>query len=253
MGKRLLVIGDTIIDEYVNLKAIGLSLESPTIKTEITDQNIIFGGAANVAKFAHRFGMNVDFMTCMSKDSEKLFLSRFDLNLINVNHSIENKKTRFYVHHGDETYKHLQINTINKSPININWNFSAYDIVAFSDYRCGLIQPPVIKKAINSKCQTFGASQLSDKKSNLDWYLQTDYIVCNKQESEHIERKENVVITKGRQGCELNSSHYESREVTNVKNTIGAGDCFYAAFLAYGDPQESNNAAATYVEGGYGF
>ena len=253
MGKRLLVIGDTIIDEYVDLKAIGLSLESPTIKTEPLESKIVFGGAANVAKFARKFGMDVDFITCMSKDSEELFSSRFDVDLLNANYTVENRKTRFYVQHGDERYKHLQINKVNKLSMNVKWNFSLYDIIAFSDYRCGLIQSPVIRRAANSHCETFGASQMSDKESNLAQYIDLDYIVCNKYESQFLERRNNVIITNGSKGSQLNGVHYEPKAVDNVKSTIGAGDCFYAAFLAYRDLKKANEIAGDYIEGKYEF
>ena len=253
MGKRLLVIGDTIIDEYIDLKAVGLSLESPTIKTEPTGSKIVFGGAANVAKFARKFGMDVDFITCMSTDSEELFLSGFDVNLLNANYTVENRKTRFYIEHGDEKYKHLQINKINKLSMNVKWNFSLYDTIAFSDYRCGLIQSPVIRRAMKSHCEIFGASQMSDKEPNFHQYMGLDYIVCNKKESESFERRHNVVITDGSKGSELNGVHYEAKPVDNIKNTIGAGDCFYAAFLAYKDVEKANQIAADYVEGKYEF
>lgn len=253
MGKRLLVIGDTIIDEYVDLKAVGLSLESPTIKTEPIDSKIVFGGAANVAKFARKFGMDVDFITCMTRDSEELFCSRFDIDLLNANYTVENKKTRFYVQHGDERYKHLQINKVNKISMNVKWNFSLYDVIAFSDYRCGLIQSPVIGRAMQSHCETFGASQVSDKDPNFLQYIGLDYIVCNEYESQFFDRRKNVVITKGSGGSELNDVHYDAKPVDNVKNTIGAGDCFYAAFLAYRDLEKANQAAADYIEGKYEF
>ena len=37
---KYLIVGDTIIDEDVSLEAVGLSLESPTLKTTYRNKNI---------------------------------------------------------------------------------------------------------------------------------------------------------------------------------------------------------------------
>jgi bifunctional ADP-heptose synthase (sugar kinase/adenylyltransferase) len=262
MGKKILIIGDTIVDRDINLRVVGLSLESPTLKTCITGESVSFGGAANVAKFAHLFGAEVSFITCMSEDSAKLFLSKYDIKLININKDVENIKTRFYVKHGDATYKHLQVNSIdtqleslpnNKHPIEcLNpICFSRYDLIAISDYRCGLVTDGLIDKIADSECLTFGASQVSDKQSNLHKYSKLNYIVCNKNESKTIDRKDNMVITDGKNGCELNGIHYPAFGVSDGKKTIGAGDCFYAAFLAYDDIEQANKTAFEYMEGKY--
>ena len=54
-GLKYLVVGDTILDEDIYLKAVGLSLESPTIKTTYDSKRINYGGAANVARFLKKF------------------------------------------------------------------------------------------------------------------------------------------------------------------------------------------------------
>ena len=48
---KYLVVGDTILDETIELEACGLSLESPTIKTSLVTRMTDYGGAANVAKY----------------------------------------------------------------------------------------------------------------------------------------------------------------------------------------------------------
>ena len=252
MVKKILIIGDTIIDEDINLKVIGLSLESPTFKTKTSSKKINFGGAANVARYASKFGLDVDFLTCMSVDSEKHFKNKYDINLINIDNSVENRKTRFYIEHGDSKYKHLQINETNSKSVYTNLQekgLQKYDLIAFSDYRCGLISKHIIEKAKNSGKKTFGASQVSGKKSNLNNYEKLDYIVCNESESDTVTRRQNVLITKGDQGCEMNGTVYPAYPVKNVETIIGAGDCFYAAFLAYECPSKSNELASRYVSG----
>jgi len=263
MGKKALIIGDTIIDQDINLQAIGLSLESPTIKTKLVSKRTTFGGAANVARFASLFDVNVSFLTCMSDINAELFLSKYNINLINLNDKVENVKTRFYISHGDASYKHLQINDPNLYFTHVSLDrhptdhfiksisLDDYDIIAFSDYGYNLITDYAIKKAVNSKCITFGASQVSGGKSNLSKYEQLYYIVCNEKESQTIDRRHNIIITKGAYGCEWNGVNYPGFTPQNQKNIIGAGDCFFAAFLAYTDVVQANKTASLYIEGKY--
>tara|TARA_R110000824_G_scaffold191182_1_gene372794 strand:+ start:1174 stop:1944 length:771 start_codon:yes stop_codon:yes gene_type:complete len=252
MGKRVLIIGDSIIDKSVNLQALGLSLESPTLKTSFMHESRHYGGAANVAKFAALFGLEVTFATCMSESSEKAFIKNNDLKLINFNNKIENIKTRFYVNHGNATYKHLQINEINKKSFYFDLPadfMSEYDIIALSDYRCGVVSQQLVSNSVKSAALTFGASQISTHPSNFEMFQQMDYLVCNKAEATSFERRENVLITDGANGCMFNEKHYPAPAVKNPANIIGAGDCFYAAILAFGDPLLANQKAAAYVSG----
>ena len=57
-----------------------------------------------------------------------------------------------------------------------------------------------------------------------------------------------MCITKGSKGCSLNGTEYPSFELENVVSTMGAGDAFYAAFLASGDPEFANAEACNFIE-----
>ena len=60
---RVLVIGDTIVDVNVFAEAVGLALESPTLKGEFTDQRESLGGAANLARELTTLGARVTMIT----------------------------------------------------------------------------------------------------------------------------------------------------------------------------------------------
>tara|TARA_Y100000004_G_scaffold96009_1_gene107507 strand:+ start:3255 stop:4028 length:774 start_codon:yes stop_codon:yes gene_type:complete len=248
---KYLIIGDTIIDETIDLEATGLSLESPTIKTVPYDYSYDFGGAANVAKFLAGFDRRVTFATSMEDIQAVEFERRYpDVELLNYYQGRSNKKSRMWVRHGDSRYKHLQINNVNDEiaqsfmPI---FDLDEYDIIAFADYRCGFIKSKIIKHVTDSGKITYASSQISSRESNYDRYFDIDYIVCNKKESEYVDRKTNICITVGAAGCIMNGVPYKAPLVENPINTIGAGDCFYAALLATGDPNFANEKASEYV------
>ena len=243
---KYLVVGDTIVDEDIFLKASGLSLESPTLKTTYTTTKVNYGGAANVAKFLTEMDMDVTFITSLSPK----YVEMLDLKVKTFYQGKDNIKKRYWVTHGDSTYKYLQINDVNDGSICpiIDVDVSDYDVIAFSDYRCGFISDEFILRCLSSGKKTYASSQISSHPSNYHRYMECDYIVCNETESKFVERDNNVCITKGRRGCSLNGVEYFPFPVNTVVNTIGAGDCFYAAFLATGDPDYANRRAAEFVE-----
>jgi bifunctional ADP-heptose synthase (sugar kinase/adenylyltransferase) len=247
---KYLVVGDTIIDETVELKACGLSLESPTIKTVPDNHYYDYGGAANVAKFLARFGRNVTFATSVDYDTVETLERFYGITVKNYYQGRENKKTRYWVKHGDAMYKHLQINAVNQEfsqSFLENFDLDPYDIIAFADYRCGFIRETFIKHATDSGKITYASSQISSRKSNYDRYFDIDYLVCNEEEAKHTQRVTNICVTKGSKGCQFNGVSYPAYVPEKVVNTIGAGDCFYAALLATGDPDYANKKASEFV------
>ena len=66
--KTILVIGDPILDISVYSEAIGLSLETPTLKTKKIVSSTTMGGAANVVKNCLALGAKCHFVTVLGDD-----------------------------------------------------------------------------------------------------------------------------------------------------------------------------------------
>jgi sugar/nucleoside kinase (ribokinase family) len=88
---------------------------------------------------------------------------------------------------------------------------------------------------------------VSSQDSNFEQYSWVDYLVCNEEESKYLQSFNNVYITKGHKGCVFNNVEYPAYPVSQVKQIIGAGDCFYAALLIFNDPDKANHLASKYV------
>jgi rfaE bifunctional protein kinase chain/domain len=65
---NVVVIGDTIIDEYVNCDAVGMSQEDPTIVVRPNHSDYFLGGAGIVAAHAQSLGGSVNFHTVLGAD-----------------------------------------------------------------------------------------------------------------------------------------------------------------------------------------
>tara|TARA_B100001996_G_scaffold382948_1_gene376469 strand:+ start:2337 stop:3110 length:774 start_codon:yes stop_codon:yes gene_type:complete len=247
---KFLIVGDTIIDEDIFLIASGLSLETPTLKTVYDTNRFNYGGAANVARRLADYDLNVTFLTSVSEEHVNS-ISSTGAKILNFYQGKNNTKSRYWVSRGDSTYKYLQVNSVNDENLHplIDVNLSDYDIVAFSDYRCGLITEPFINTCVKHKgIETYASSQISSRQSNYFLYNKVDYIVCNEKESRSVGRDSNICVTKGDKGCSFKGIDYEGYKVEDAVSTMGAGDAFYAAFLASGDPEFANMEASNFVE-----
>ena len=252
--RKILVVGDTIIDRNVYVEATGLSLETPTIKGNFLHQEDLLGGAANLVSHLRIFGCECTFMTSVSPD-------RSLHNVINLFCDKENIKTRFWVKKGDEEYKILQINSVNTDPIPCIESIDEdYDLIIVSDYRCGLLSTDLISLLRKLPGKKIIASQVSDKQPNFFMYDGFDEIVLNEKEYELLDTSFNRVhVTMGEKGSMIieRTKDGETKKTfsaypVNVKNTVGAGDAFYGALLATDDHDTANKWASYVVSKKFG-
>ena len=75
-GKNILVIGDLIVDEYIQCEALGMSREDPTIVVSPLRQDHFLGGAGIVAAHAKGLGANVHYLTVTGEDQTANFAAQ---------------------------------------------------------------------------------------------------------------------------------------------------------------------------------
>jgi|688.fasta_scaffold54395_7 bifunctional ADP-heptose synthase (sugar kinase/adenylyltransferase) len=247
-NKKLLIIGDTIVDQYIFTQALGLSLESPCIKTKFINSQSMYGGAANVARIASYLGAEVSFITSVSKITEYQLSTQYQIKVINIKEPKDNIKSRYFIQKQNTIYQYLQINDCMENQQEANLVLDQdYDTIAFSDYRLGLIDQNILNIIKDKNTTTYAASQVSSNNPNFELYNWVNHIVCNEEESQYLPTLENIFVTKGHRGCSYNGKDYPAYPVSSVKQIIGAGDCFYAALLVFNDPDKANEIAAKYV------
>jgi bifunctional ADP-heptose synthase (sugar kinase/adenylyltransferase) len=197
--KTILVVGDAIVDKSTYSKALGISLESPTLKAEFIKETINIGGAANVARNIAALGGYPILMTAIDDNSIVDELKKSGVLLFNSWFYSTNVKHRFYVQQGNETYKHFQLNQQSRALDVVDAqhlvqsleNFlNKIDVIAFSDYRLGFINEElrnaIFAYAIKRNIPVYAASQVSSKEPNFDFYAGVDYLSMNHNEAKSI-------------------------------------------------------------------
>lgn len=226
---RVLVIGETIVDEFVDVSYEGQSMKSfcPVFKLE-SGKTVQQGGAQAIANHLYDFVKEVKVIT-------------------NTNNEIV--KTR-YVDVGDKK-KHVEINKFDTKDFkNINVNTAEYDVVIVADFGHGFCDKLEITDGFHLMCQTnsnnFGFNRISKWKSKRKKSACIDLREASLQINNKIENPskedildiynyelncENLFVTTGRSGSTFtNGKSVETHASfkTQIVDTIGAGDTFFA-------------------------
>ena len=73
---RLIVLGDTIVDQYAACEAIGMSAEAPVVVVRELQRRNFIGGAAVVAAHICALGAKCDFVSVVGNDSTAEYVQR---------------------------------------------------------------------------------------------------------------------------------------------------------------------------------
>ena len=89
----LLVIGDTIIDQYVACDALGMSAEAPVVVVRELDTREYAGGAAVVGMHVSALGAKCHYISVVGQDNNAKLLAK-QLNGLKVKHTLIEDNSR---------------------------------------------------------------------------------------------------------------------------------------------------------------
>jgi len=225
---KVLLIGDSCIDEYVYGTCERLNPEAPVPILKYNRKEIRNGMAWNVRENLKSFGLEVFMFT----NEEQIV------------------KTRYI----DEKYNHQILRVDTEDPVKeMDYDLpqDKFDAIVISDYDKGFItKEKLFQIVFTARCPVFVDSKKTDlPESNC-------YIKINEDESKRLRSKhDNLIITKGSNGAEFEGVNYPGKKV-NVFDVVGAGDTFLSAlvyfYLKYGRIEEAipyaNKAASIAVQ-----
>ena len=153
---RVLVIGDTIVDEYVTCEALGMSQEDPTIVVSPIATNKFIGGAAIVASHAKTLGASVKFISIVGEDENREYVKEglealsIDTFLFCDNTRPTTLKQRFRANNKTLLrVNHLKQHGVSKDIekeilCEVKNCVDEIDLIIFSDFSYGLLSDKII-------------------------------------------------------------------------------------------------------------
>jgi len=202
---KVLLIGDSCIDEYYYGTCDRLNPEAPVPVLKITHWSSGLGMAANVKSNLESFGCDVDFMTGGKKSIKRRYID---------------ERSKQHIVRVDEDKESPPFNPYMKSLA-----YAQYDAIVISDYNKGFVTYDNVR-AIRE--QYNGPIFIDSKKSDLQKF-ECCFVKINEQEfNKAISHCSDLIVTLGSKGAIYKDTIYPTREA-NMIDVCGAGDTFLAA------------------------
>lgn len=195
-GKRIHVVGDTIVDSYTHCAMIGGQTKTPTMSVLFERKIDFVGGAAVVAEHMRAAGAEVVFSTVLGNDELKDFvLERLETAgvecrpVIDTTRPTTNKNAVVV-----SGYRLLKIDTLDNSSIADSVlqqmgqavHETPVDAIVYSDFRHGVFNRRTIPKfidAIPQRTYRVGDSQVASRWGNICEFRGFDLITPNEREA----------------------------------------------------------------------
>lgn len=202
---KVLLIGDSCIDEYYYGTCDRLNPEAPVPVLKITNWSSSLGMAANVKSNLESFGCDVDFMTGGKKSIKRRYID---------------ERSKQHIVRVDEDKISSAFNAYMKSLA-----YAQYDAVVISDYNKGFITYDNIQAV---REQYIGPIFIDSKKTDLQKF-QGCFVKINEQEfTKAVTYCDDLIVTLGSKGATYKDTVYPTREAKMI-DVCGAGDTFLAA------------------------
>lgn len=262
--KRVLVIGDIMLDEYVWGNVERISPEAPVPIIDVKQESIQLGGAGNVVKNLTSLGAEVYLNAVVGADSAGEKISNI-LDYLGVKGSLvidrtrrTSIKTRIMAHSQhviriDKEDKDCVAEEIRNKIIDIDDNIEFHGVI-LSDYGKGVIDTILVDRLRKYCNKKYIPLYVDPKERNFESYLNVDLITPNIKElsyganmqvktSEDVEKAAQIIFerlkckhllaTRGEDGMSLFTNHtrYDIPSFAhNVYDVTGAGDTVISVF-----------------------
>lgn len=195
-GKRIHVVGDTIVDSYTQTTMIGGQSKTPTISVLYQGRDDYIGGAAIVCMHLRATGAEVAFSTVLGNDPFKDFVLE-ELEKVGIEtHAVISQSRPTTNKNAIVTggYRLLKVDTVDNRSISDNVlgqmvesiQSVRSDAVVFSDFRHGIFNRRTIPKligAIPSGVYRVADSQVASRWGNITEFEGFDLLTPNEREA----------------------------------------------------------------------
>ena len=198
-GVRVCVIGDPILDEYIDCKALGMSQEEPMIVSKPLSKQKYLGGAAITALHSSGLGAKTTLISTIGNDlngkyiKKKLKSKIYRSYLFEENSRVTVHKQRFRINSSNK----FRLNNFSDYDINKNNQNKIYnkfkaisdkiDVLIFSDFNYGVLTEELTSKIIQTAKEKnifiSADNQSSSQIGNLKKYKKVDLITPTEHET----------------------------------------------------------------------
>jgi len=266
--KKVLIIGETMIDKYITTETIGKSGKEPMLVLKPKKEIKFLGGAAYIANLCSSFAKDIKIISFLgSENTEKQFV----LNNLN-----KNIKSNFLLKKNSPTINKLRylddykktkiigVYDLNDDLISpkeeirfyslLKKNIDKFDIIVVGDYGHGIITEKIRKLILSKSHKVFLNTQINSFNRGYHTvfkYKKVNTLVINESELRYELRDKNseipklaktlskkisvknIIVTRGNRGAVLvNNKNKSSISCPafdqNIIDTVGAGDTFFS-------------------------
>lgn len=277
--KRILVLGDIILDRYIWGRVNRISPEAPVPIVEVTDDSFMLGGAANVANNIIALGGHATVAGVAGRDRaggvlRELLAEKGIESAIFEDSRPTTIKTRVIAHNQQVVrFDKEDKNRITGKALNnllkfLSDSVDEHDAVIISDYKKGIVSQELMKQVLKASRPKRKFIAVDPKIGHFHCYKGVSIITPNLMEASHgsgVDIRDEkslikagralmkklscgaVLITRGEEGMSL----FEKERVVNIPtvarhvyDVTGAGDTVIATFvLAYASGAAMGDAA----------
>jgi rfaE bifunctional protein kinase chain/domain/rfaE bifunctional protein nucleotidyltransferase chain/domain len=154
--KKILVVGDTIVDRYVYCDRLGMSADAPVLVVRPRENDTFLGGAGIVAQHVKSFGGQVKFLSVIGNDPSGRFAAE-ELKTRGVPADLvvdSSRPTTFKTRYLSDGKKLLNVNEFRDQNLDapvaaqlrekIEACGEETDAIAICDFSYGVISPPIL-------------------------------------------------------------------------------------------------------------
>lgn len=245
--KKVLVVGDTILDAYSYGEVDRISPESPVPVFDFKREELVLGGAANVAANIRTLSLKsellkIDYFGYYSHKIYDMF-SKYNVNCVGIPIREEEilKKQRFVCN----KHQMIRVDYNKKYEGDIlyasymkfkNLNFSEYDLIVVSDYDKNTLQDDEFSllSSLKNKNRLIDLKRVRKNMSSMNFGKDTCVIKCNMKEYDSnpylMMLGSKVVVTAGGSGYFFpeTKESFPAAKKGEIVDVVGAGDTFLA-------------------------
>lgn len=176
-GLKVVVVGDLIVDEYINCDPLGMSQEDPTIVVTPIENKLFVGGAGIVAGHARGLGAEVRYISVTGSDEGAVFArSMLEEYSVVVDLFVDpTRPTTLKQRYRAQGKTLLRVNRLRQHAIEGDHQQRIYaaadaalrhaDLLLFADFNYGCLPQPLVD-ALSERAREFGVMVAADSQSS---------------------------------------------------------------------------------------